>query len=94
MHRMADLLADFVIEERRFVENHLDDFTWRGMDVIPFNNDGKKGAFSYTCSNMERAMQRKDELLLKYSKVVVRDNRTRKETVYGLTYKTLDKKGE
>ena len=82
MHAMAALLADFVIEECDYVNKNRDDFTWEGADVHPFDKDGKKISWGYTCGSMERALKVKEELLKKYPQVVVRDNATRKEKIF------------
>ncbi|MCD7815313.1 MAG: hypothetical protein LUH12_00995 [Bacteroides sp.] len=42
MQTMARLLADFIVEERAYVNFHLDDFTWTGMDVYALKEDGEK----------------------------------------------------
>lgn len=83
MHIMAALLADFIIEECAYVNANLDDFTWIGADVYPANESGKRKGGGYSCGTMEAALKRKDELLKKYPKVIVRDNVTRKEKIYG-----------
>lgn len=82
MHIMADLLADFMIEQQTYVNEHLDDFTWEGADVHVLREDGIVSSCGYTCSTMEAAMKRKDILLQSYPQVVVRDNATRKERIY------------
>ena len=82
MHIMASLLADFIIEERSYVNNNLDDFTWEGADVHALKENGERSNWGYSCSTMEAAMKRKDELLKHYEQVVVRDNATRKEKVF------------
>lgn len=79
MHIMADLLADFIIEESSYVNKNLDDFTWQGADVRAFDENGKPLNWCYSCNNMEDALNRKDDLLKKYPKVVIRDNATREE---------------
>ena len=76
---MADLLADFIIEEYTYVNGNLDDFTWEGADVHPLDENGQKIGWGYTCGSMERALKTKEKLLKKYPQVVVRDNATRKE---------------
>lgn len=81
MHIMSGLLADFIVEEYGYVNKHLDDFKWTGTDVHAIK-DGKKLGWGYTCSSMESAMEKKDELLKKYPAVIVRDNATRKETEF------------
>ena len=79
---MAALLADFMIESTRYINANLDDFTWEGANVYPVDDSGKKARWCYSCHAMEDALKKKDELLEKFQKVVVRDNTTRKETVY------------
>lgn len=83
MHTMAGLLADFIIEENAYVNAHLDDFTWEGADVHPIDESGRRIEWGYSCSTMEAALRRKDELLKDYPEAVVRDNATREETIYG-----------
>ena len=82
MHRMAALLADFILEETDYVNANLDDFTWEGADVHVIEESGEKSKWGYSCRTMEAALKRKDELLKKYPKVIVRDNATRKEKIY------------
>lgn len=82
MHIMAVLLADFIIEEYSYVNANLDDFTWEGADVHVIEESGEKSKWGYSCRTMEAALKRKDELLMKYNKVIVRDNATRKEKIY------------
>ena len=82
IHIMAALLADFIIEEYAYVNANLDDFTWEGVDVHVIEGSGEKSKWGYSCGTMEAALKRKDELLMKYNKVIVRDNETRKEKIY------------
>ena len=82
MHCMAALLADFIIEEYAYVNANLDDFTWEGADVYPADESGERKGGGYSGGTMEAALKRKDELLKKYPKVIVRDNATRKEKIY------------
>lgn len=82
MHTMASLLADFIIEEYAYVNANLDDFTWEGANIYVFNGKGEKMGWAYTCGSMEAALREKDRLLNYYPKAVVRDNATRKETVF------------
>lgn len=81
MHIMAALLADFIIEEYAYVNANLDDFNWEGADVHAIEESGEKSKWGYSCGTMEAALKRKDELLKKYPKVIVRDNATRKEKI-------------
>ena len=82
MHIMAALLADFIIEEYAYVNANLDDFTWEGADVYPADESGNRKGGGCSCGTMEAALKKKDELLMKYNKVIVRDNATRKEKIY------------
>lgn len=82
MHTMAGLLADFIIEGTAYINANIDDFTWTGADVRAFDENGKKLDWCYSCSNMKRALEKKDELLKKYPQVAVRDNATRKERMF------------
>lgn len=81
MHTMAGLLADFIVAEYDYVNKHLDDFNWTGVDVHVVK-DGKKLSWYYSCCSMEDAMKRKDELLQEYPGVIIRNNATRKETEF------------
>jgi hypothetical protein len=83
MRTMAQLLADFIVAERKYVGSNLDAFTWEGADVHPVDENGNKLSWGYSCSTMEAAVKKKDELLQKYNSVVIRDNETRKETIFG-----------
>ena len=82
MHTMAALLADFMIESTRYINANLDDFTWEGANVYPVDDSGENANWGYSCHTMEDALKKKDELLEKFQKVVIRDNATRKEIVY------------
>ena len=66
----------------RYINANLDDFTWEGADVYSVDDSGKRARWGYSCRTTESALKKKDELLEKFQKVVVRDNATRKETVY------------
>lgn len=82
MVAMGTILADFVIIFRKYVNDNIDDFTWDGYDVHAMKEDGTKEGWGYECATLDRALERKTELLKKYSRVLIRDNRTRKETIY------------
>lgn len=60
MHIMANLLADFIIEGKKFVNANLDDFTWEG-----FNVKEKGACISRDCSTLERAKEHKETILSK-----------------------------
>ena len=70
------------MEERKYINQHLDDFTWEGIQVYAVKEDGEKAAAGYECVNLERALLRKAELIKRFPRVVVRDNATRREMVY------------
>lgn len=82
MRIMAQLLADFIVAETKYVNDNIDDFTWQGADVRPLSDNGECLNWGYSCKSMDSAMKKKDELLKNYHKVVVRDNATRKEIIY------------
>ena len=82
MHVMGKLLVDFIVEEYAYVNANLDDFTWEGADVHPIDEDGKTLSWGFSCRSMESALKKKDEFLKKYPAAVVRNNGTRKETIY------------
>lgn len=88
MHIMARLLADFIMEERAYVNSHLDDFTWTGVDVYAVDAKGEKTGWGYSCHDIETALKRKDELLDRYGRVIIRDNATREEIMYGKSGKS------
>jgi hypothetical protein len=78
---MAQLLADFIVAETKYVNKNLDDFTWEGVDVYAIEK-GKSLDWGYSCHTVEEAKHKKDELLKKYNQVIIRDNKTRKESIY------------
>ena len=82
MHAMAGLLADFIIEGTAYINANLDDFTWTGIDVRAFDENGERLDWCSSCSNMENALEKKDDLLKRYPQVAVRDNATRKERMF------------
>lgn len=81
MHIMANLLADFIVELREFVNAHKSDFIWQGVSVFPYEN-GERLRVNLLCDDMEAALEIKDQLLEKYGMVEVQDNKTRKAVVY------------
>ena len=89
MYVMGKLLADFIVEEYSYVNANLDDFTWEGADVHPIDESGETLSWGYSCGSIEGALKKVNELFKKYSAAVVRDNRTRKETIY---YKEIEEK--
>ena len=68
MRTMAGLLADFIIEESAYVNAHLDDFTWEGVDIYAFDKDGKQCGLGFTYSTMEDALTKKRQTAGKVSK--------------------------
>lgn len=79
MHVFA---AKFVILANNYVENHEDEFNWRGFDVKLRKNERPYGG--WWCPTEEKAKQKADEILSeeKDVKIIIRDNRTRKVTEY------------
>ncbi len=57
MHIMADLLADFIIEEAAYVNRNQDDFTWEGADVRALGDNGEPLKWCFSCSSMESALK-------------------------------------
>lgn len=84
MRIMGKLLADFIIETRAYVNANLDGFTWEGADIRIFDENDKQLNIGYSYGSMERALKKKDELLQKYPRIVIRDNASRKETSYSI----------
>lgn len=82
MQLMGKLLADILIESKRYINEHIDDFTWEGTEVYALDKDGNRWYQYHMVSNKEETMQIKDELLKKYPTVIIRDNTTRKKTIY------------
>ena len=82
MIEMATLLANFVTEFRDFVDENIDDFTWRGFEVYPMKEDGTAENGGWECAKLEWALERKNQLLEKHDRVFIRDNKTRKITEY------------
>ncbi len=83
MRTMAALLADIIVEGYAYVRKNSDDFTWDGFQVFAVDGAGKKSAWHYECGSEIQALEKKDELLGKYSAVIIRSNSTRRETTYG-----------
>lgn len=82
LHMMAALLADFIIELNAYVRANEDDFAWEGIYVYPVDGTGKRVGWWYSCSSMERALEKEDKLLEEYPQVAIRDNATRKEKIF------------
>ena len=47
-HKMAVLMADFQMKATRFINQHLDDFTWTGYDADFFLEGHEGKAYGYT----------------------------------------------
>lgn len=80
MVEMGKLAGYFSFALSKYVNSNLDYFTWKGFDVNFYKEDDSY-AFGYSCSTKEKAMQRAEENKEKYAKVILRDNRTREETI-------------
>lgn len=75
MHTMANLLADFIIAGRRFIEENIDDFEWEGYKV---KAEGLR--YSICCLNIEEAKSIGNKFKDKgYSNVTILDMANRKE---------------
>jgi hypothetical protein len=79
MAEMGKLAGYFSFALSKYVNQNIDDFTWKGFDVNFYKEDGTY-AFGYSCSDKEKALKRAEENKVKYAKVILRDNRTREET--------------
>lgn len=80
MRDMAVLGANFIIEATKYVNQHLDDFSWTGLNVCSYDSRGEyRGA--YTCWSVEDAERTAQQCFRREhaASVVIRDNRTRKE---------------
>lgn len=80
MVEMGKLAGHFTYALSKYVNSHLDDFSWKGYDINFYNEDGTY-AFGYSCSTKEKALQRAEENKEKYAKVILRDNKTREEMI-------------
>lgn len=80
MAEMGKLAGCFTYALSKYVNAKLDDFSWKGYEVKFYKEDGTY-AFGYSCANRERAIKRAEENREKYAKVILRDNKTREETV-------------
>lgn len=80
MVEMGKLAGFFTFALSKYVNSNLDDFSWKGFEVKFCKEDGSY-AFGYSYSTKEKAMQRADENKSKFMKVIMRDNKTREETV-------------
>ena len=65
-------------------------YLYQGVDVYPIREDGLPDGWSFWCNTMEKALERKDKLLKSYPCVIVRDNVTRKETIYKFQIKITE----
>lgn len=82
MRAMALLLADFIVEASQYVRDNMDDFTWEGFTVFPYNEDGERAEYIITYVSKEAAEEDLGKLLLKHPVIIMRDNVTRKEKRY------------
>lgn len=73
LETMASLLASFIFEGKRFVNQNLDDFTWEGYNV-----KGKGQFISKDVQTLERARVIKAQLLELYPEVTIFDYANRK----------------
>ncbi len=80
MVSMGALAGHFTYALSKYVNQNLDSFTWKGFDVNFYKDDGSY-VFGYSCSTKEKALKRAEENKEKYTKVILRDNSSREETV-------------
>ena len=78
MAEMGKLAGHFSFALSKYVNSNIDDFSWKGFDV-KFYKDNGDYAFGFSCADRERAIKRAEENKHKYTKVILRDNRTREE---------------
>lgn len=79
LYKMAKLQADFMWKTRKFVNDHLDDFTWIGYNVTFYKDDNRKA--TYTCCTEGAKNRLLEDQLPRYSYAAVRDNTDRKEWI-------------
>ena len=90
MRIMGTLLADFIVESTSYVNKNLDDFNWLGYDVYPSDEKGENiGQWKYTCSTVQRALDRKEELLEKHDFVTIVSNSDKERQTYSALQKPL-----
>lgn len=82
MREMGKLLADFIVNFHDYLDHNADDFDFEGYNIYPVKEDGTRNAFYYIAYTKEDMQKRKDELLCKYPRVIVRHNPTREEQEY------------
>lgn len=62
-HQMATLMADFQIAAGKFMDAHLDDFTWVGFDIDYFRPDEDEARSQTTCRGLKTLQEAKSHAL-------------------------------
>lgn len=82
MHIMATLLADFILEEKRYVREHRADFNWKGMCFYPADENGQEYGWGRYCYTDQELEEQKKVFLEKYPMLIIRNFETREEFIY------------
>ena len=83
MRTMGILLADFLVESRAYVNQHLEDFNWLGYDVYISDEEGRNiEQWKYTCSTVQRALDKKEILLEDHEFVTIVSNADKVKQTY------------
>ena len=67
-HQMAALMADFQIAASRFVNAHLDDFTWVGFDIDYIKPDEEEASYQTTCRGFKTLQEAKQHALMRMAR--------------------------
>lgn len=88
--QMAVLMADFQIAATRFVNAHLDDFTWLGYDVVYYRTGETERSYGVTLKGVqtfEAAEEEATRTMKRFSQyvkaVITRNSDEKTKTVYG-----------
>lgn len=82
--QMAVLMADFQVAATRFVNAHLDDFTWVGFDIDYFKPGEEEAYYQTTCHGFRTLQETKRHAQMKmarqknhpWERVLITDNAT------------------
>lgn len=90
--KMAVLMADFQIAATRFINRHLDDFTWTGFDIDYYQYGKEERVYGVTCKGYQNVAEAVNEARrtlkasrekYRYAYALVTDNRTGKTETIG-----------
>lgn len=79
MYKMAKLIADFIITTNEFINENSDDFEWQGYKIYTYTQNNIKSISYYCCQDKESCDKKSQKLLETYPKILIVDNRTKKE---------------